>query len=81
MDWKEKIAAGLNLIIEGCKENSMWTHCHDCPFDALCTSICRDEEHRFSVPECYEEEGYFQEDDNPCFEPGCPTIDMFELNP
>jgi len=39
MDWKEKISEGMRLIIEGCKENDSWTHCHDCPFDNYCTEI------------------------------------------
>ena len=51
---QEKIKNGMKLIIEGCKENPMWTNCHDCPFDVFCTSICRDQGHNFSTPDSYE---------------------------
>ena len=58
MDWENKIIKGMRLIIEGCKGNSDWTVCHDkCPFDIFCTSIYKDEDHNFSTPDCYEEEG------------------------
>lgn len=61
--WQEKIEKGLALIIEGCKENTEWRACHDCPFTVLCDSIYKDEESPYSTPDCYEEEGLYQEED------------------
>ena len=58
MEWNEKIAEGMRLIIEGCKGNPNWCDCHTkCPFDLFCTSIYKDEDHSFSTPDTYEEEG------------------------
>lgn len=62
MTWKEKISTGLNLIIEGCKENTEWHNCHECPFEILCDSIFGDSETPYSTPDCYEEEGYFNKE-------------------
>lgn len=61
--WADKIEAGMKLIIEGCKENPMWTNCHNCPFDVFCTSINKDEEHNFSTPDSYEDEGLTFDDE------------------
>lgn len=36
MDWKEKIFKGMQLIKEGCTENTMWTECYKCPFTDFC---------------------------------------------
>lgn len=58
MNWQEKIKKGMELIMEGCKENPMWTDCYDCPFNVFCTSIYKDKEHNFSTPDSYEEEGF-----------------------
>ena len=55
--WSYKIETGMKLIIEGCKENPYWCNCKNCPFDVFCTSIDKDEEHNFSTPDSYEEEG------------------------
>ena len=60
MDWKEKIRAGMEMIMQGCWENPLWTNCHECPFDTLCTSIYKDEEHHFSTPDTWKEEGIFE---------------------
>ena len=57
-NWKDMIAEGINLIIEGCKENSSWLNCRECPFDTFCTSIYIDNKHNFSTPDTWEEEGY-----------------------
>jgi hypothetical protein len=38
-NWQQKIREGMNLIIEGCKENTEWCACHDCPFAELCDII------------------------------------------
>ena len=39
MNWKEKISQGMQLIKEGCKENTSWMNCHQCPLDDLCTIL------------------------------------------
>ena len=58
MNWNEKIAAGMRLIIEGCKENPTWFNCRDhCPFDTFCSSIYSDTETKFTSPDGWEEEG------------------------
>lgn len=59
MEWKDKIATGLNLIIEGCKDNPSWNKCHECPFDDLCSAIYLSDAITVSTPDCYVEEGYF----------------------
>lgn len=38
-NWTDKILAGMNLIKEGCKENSSWTDCEKCPFETFCSII------------------------------------------
>ena len=60
-EWQEKIREGMNLIIEGCKENTEWGACYGCPFETLCDSIYCDEESPYSTPDNYEEEGIFSE--------------------
>jgi hypothetical protein len=35
----EKIQMGMKLITEGCREQTEWTACHDCPFDSFCTML------------------------------------------
>lgn len=42
-DWKEMIKEGMNLIIQGCKKNTSWISCVDCPFDEYCTAIATSE--------------------------------------
>lgn len=61
MTWQQKIREGMNLIIEGCKENTEWRACNDCPFTELCDSIYMDEDSKYSTPDTYEEEGIFDE--------------------
>ena len=61
MAWQEKIFKGMKLIIEGCKENTEWRACSICPFTELCDSIYKADEHSYSSPDCYEEEGIFDE--------------------
>ena len=62
MNWKEKILEGMHLIIEGCKENTEWRNCHECPFTVLCDSIYADSESPYSTPDTYEEEGIFDQE-------------------
>ena len=62
MDWKDKVNAGMALIIEGCKENDSWAECQNCPFDLFCTSIYRDTTHHYSTPDSFEIEGLFDEE-------------------
>ena len=38
-DWKEMIKEGMKLIAQGCKKNSSWVGCDNCPFDEYCTAI------------------------------------------
>jgi len=59
--WQEKIREGMKLIIEGCKENTEWRTCSECPFTDLCDSIYGDSENPYTTPDCYEEEGLFNE--------------------
>lgn len=57
MKWNEKIRKGMDLIIEGCKENEAWRECHNnCPFDEMCTSIWKDEDTGFTTPDSWSEE-------------------------
>ncbi len=42
-DWKEMIKEGMKLIAQGCKKNTIWTGCVDCPFDEYCTAITTSE--------------------------------------
>lgn len=42
-DWKEMIKEGMKLIAKGCKKNTIWTGCVDCPFDEYCTAITMSE--------------------------------------
>lgn len=37
--WQEKISKGIELIIEGCKENASWLDCQKCPFGDVCDCI------------------------------------------
>lgn len=60
MTWDDKILAGMKMIMEGCSENPLWTNCRECPFDTLCTSIYKDDEHHFSTPDTWKEEGIFE---------------------
>ena len=58
MEFSEIIQEGMKLIMKGCQMNQSWTNCHHCcPFDKLCTSIYKDNEHNFSTPDSWEEEG------------------------
>lgn len=52
MDWKEKIAAGMKLISEGCKEQGDWTRCKECPFDQLCDMFV-DDDCELYIPETW----------------------------
>ena len=56
-NWMDKIKQGMKLIIEGCKENPSWCNCKFCPFDTFCTSVYKDDNHNFSTPDTWEEEG------------------------
>jgi hypothetical protein len=60
-NWQQKIREGMNLIIEGCKENTEWCACHDCPFAELCDIIYEDSPSPYTTPDSYEEEGLFDE--------------------
>lgn len=60
MDWKEKIAAGMKMIIEGCDQEGLHYGCKGCPFDSICDTILKDEESKYSTPDCWEEEGIFK---------------------
>ena len=62
MTWQEKIEKGLALIIEGCKENTEWGACYDCPFAKLCDIIYLADDSPYSYPENYEKEGLYQEE-------------------
>ena len=62
MTWDDKILAGMKMIMEGCSENPLWAECRGCPFDTLCTSIYKDDEHHFSTPDTWEEEGIFDKE-------------------
>ena len=42
MEWFEKIREGMALIKQGCRENTDWTKCHDCPFTDFCDLIMED---------------------------------------
>ena len=56
--WTAKIEEGMRLIVEGCKGNHDWTKCNDCClFNDFCTSIWKDNDHDFSTPDTWEEEG------------------------
>ena len=35
-NWIEKIKQGMELIKQGCSENSDWTACYKCPFYEYC---------------------------------------------
>ena len=61
-EWQAKIHEGMNLIIEGCKENTEWGACSGCPFEALCDIIYCDEEGLYSTPDNYEKEGIFNKE-------------------
>ena len=39
MNWKETIEKGMKLIEKGCKEQTEWTKCHECPFKIFCDAI------------------------------------------
>lgn len=60
MDWKEKIAAGMKMIMEGCDKEGLQYGCKGCPFDSICDTILKDEESNYSTPDCWEEEGIFK---------------------
>ena len=60
MDWKEKIAAGMRMIMEGCDNEGLHYGCKGCPFDSICDAILRDEESRYSTPDSWEKEGIFE---------------------
>lgn len=60
MNWKEKIAAGIKMIIEGCDDGGLWCGCKGCPFGPICDTILKDEESCYSTPDCWEEEGIFK---------------------
>ena len=36
MEWADKIRAGMNLIADGCRENTSSANCDDCPFIKYC---------------------------------------------
>lgn len=57
MDFTDVIHEGMEMIIRGCKMNPSWRGCEKCPFSTLCNSICKDDEHHFSTPKTWEEEG------------------------
>lgn len=57
MDFTETIREGMKLIMQGCKMNPNWNDCRKCPFTTLCDSIYSDNEHQFSTPDTWEEEG------------------------
>lgn len=60
MDWKEKIAAGMKMIIEGCDQEGLHYGCKGCPFDSICDTILKDEESFYSTPDSWEKEGIFE---------------------
>lgn len=64
MDWTDTIREGMKMIIRGCKQNTEWTKCRNCPFDELCTSIYKDESHPFSTPDTWDEEGLWDSEEN-----------------
>ena len=60
MDWKENIAAGMKMIMEGCDQEGLWYGCRGCPFGSICDAILRDEESVYTTPDYWEEEGIFK---------------------
>ncbi len=36
MEWIDKIKAGMNLMADGCRENTSSANCKDCPFIKYC---------------------------------------------
>lgn len=39
MNWKQKIAAGMELIKQGCKDSGEWADCYHCPFAEICHEL------------------------------------------
>ncbi len=60
MDWKEQIAIGMKMIIEGCDKEGLWFGCKDCPFGPICDALLRDEDSCYSTPDNWENEGIFK---------------------
>ena len=36
MTWVDKVKAGMNLMADGCRENTSLTNCNECPFTKYC---------------------------------------------
>lgn len=60
MDWKEKIAVGMKMIIEGCDGESFQFGCKGCPFGPICSIILLGENSDYSTPDNWEKEGIFK---------------------
>lgn len=51
-NWIEKIKEGMELIKQGCSENTTWINCSKCPFDKYCDMIYN--EPKWETPdECF----------------------------
>lgn len=64
MNWAEKIAKGMLLIMKGCNESEYWHNCKKCPFNDFCSSIYKDKEHHFTTPDSWKNEGLILEVDD-----------------
>lgn len=45
MEWQEQVQKGMDIIKEGCKRNTEWCKCEECPFDAFCSMIYEETGH------------------------------------